>query len=97
MATVRMFKVITDGYYTVESFGILIPWSRVLLEKLQSLSWSRKYCTAMQPEGRLSYSHVPAVGTYAGRGECNSLRLHSYLYPGFCVAWHLQTFWLQFI
>jgi hypothetical protein len=40
----------------------------------------------MHPEGRLPYSHVPAFGPYAGRGECSSLRLNLSLYPG-GVVW----------
>ena len=43
---------------------LLIPWSRVLLEKLTSFQLVKKFPTFMEPEVSLSHLQVPATCPY---------------------------------
>jgi hypothetical protein len=66
----RKFSGLSRGYGTASlgnysnKIKQLIPWSSVLLEKLQSLFWSRNSLPFVKPEGSLPCLQGPATGPY---------------------------------
>jgi uncharacterized protein YqiB (DUF1249 family) len=60
-STVSLVKEEQFCLYVIRSTKYLAPWSSVLLEKYQSLTFSRVYQNFMEPERSLTCSKEPAI------------------------------------